>query len=148
MQNFNLPSPEQDNEGRARQAIRSRDVTDGYPDTYEDLEYQRSHDTSLPGIVEIVELDNDDMNQDFMMGDGDSNDPDYDPGESAARSRGNVIRKRKGAVKEKEKRPRSKSRGRRTRSQAAAEKEAQDLMPLMVDWHHQSIERNATVIPK
>lgn len=139
MQNFNLPSPEQSNEGRDRKAIRARDVPDGYQDAYEDLEYQRSDDANLPGIVEIVELDSDDPNRDFLVGDGDSNDPDYEPGASAARARGNVIRKRKVV---KEKRPRSKSRGRRTRSQAAAETE------LAVDWSQQLSERNATVIPK
>lgn len=126
MQNFNLPIPEQDNGGRARKAIQGRDVTDGYQDTFEDLEYQRTDDTNLPGIVEIVELDNSDVNQDFLIGDGDANDPDYEPGQGAARSRGNVVRKRK--VTGKEKRPRSKSRGRRTRSQAAAEKDTNELM--------------------
>ncbi|CAB3254594.1 unnamed protein product [Arctia plantaginis] len=115
IKNLNLPSPEQDREPRARQAIGSRDVTDG--DIYEDLEYQRS---DLPGIVEIVELNND--NSDHVMGEGDVNDPDYEPDDTSARSRGNIIRKRKTA-KDKEKRPRSKSRGRRTRSQAAQDKE-------------------------
>lgn len=118
---MNLPSAEQDKD--ARRAIRDCDVTDGYREAYEDLEYQRS-DQHLPGIVEIVELDRPQNNEDYLLGDGDANDPDYDPGElnSSARSRGNVVRKRKGD-KEKEKRPRSKSRGRRTRSQAAKEKE-------------------------
>uniref|UniRef100_A0A1E1WR87 Receptor expression-enhancing protein n=1 Tax=Pectinophora gossypiella TaxID=13191 RepID=A0A1E1WR87_PECGO len=113
IKNFNLPSPEQGKDGRARPAIRGRDVTD-YPESYEDLEYQRSADHNLPGIVEIVELDS--QSDDVMCGDGDANDPEYEP--SSARSRGNVVRKRKVA---KEKRPRSRSRGRRTRSQAAAE---------------------------
>lgn len=117
IKNFNLPSPERDRDGRARRAIEARDVTDGYQDTYEDLEYQRAENT-MPGIVEIVELDNDN-NQDYQLGDGDAHDPDYEPDHSA-RSRGNVVRKRKPA---KEKRTRSKSRGRRTRSQAAMEKE-------------------------
>jgi hypothetical protein len=120
---LNLPSPEQDNGGRARQAIRGHDVTDGYQDTYEDLEYQRS-DVNLPGIVEIVELDNEDIHdRELPAGDGDANDPDYTPG--SARSKGNVVKKRKVA---KEKRPRSKSRCRRTRSQAAAEKEMNEIM--------------------
>lgn len=116
IKNFNLPSPEQDRD--ARKAITGRDVPDGYhgyQDTYEDLEFQRSED-NLPGVVEIVELDNDGPVPDLLCGDGDANDPDYEP--SSARSRGNVVRKRKVA---KEKRPRSKSRGRRTRSQAAME---------------------------
>lgn len=116
-----MPSPEQDREARARQAIRARDVTDGYHDTYEDLEYQRS---DLPGIVEIVELDREEP-QDYIMGDGDPHDPDYEPDDTSARSRGNVVRKRKVA---KEKRPRSKSRGRRTRSQAAIDKENNEIV--------------------
>lgn len=72
-------------------------------------------DNNLPGIVEIVELDNAE-NDDIYGGEGDAGDPDYSP--SSARSRGNVIRKRKLV---KEKRPRSKSRGRRTRSQTVQE---------------------------
>lgn len=68
-----------------------------------------------------MELDND-LPEDRVMGDGDANDPDYEPDDTSARSRGNVVRKRK-VAKEKEKRPRSKSRGRRTRSQTAQEKE-------------------------
>lgn len=124
IKNFNLPSPEQGREAPARQAIRARDVTDGYHDTYEDLEYQR---TELPGIVEIVELDRGDERQDYMLGDGDPHDPDYEPEDTSARSRGNVIRKRK-VAKEKEKQPRSKSRGRRTRSQAAVDKENNEIM--------------------
>ncbi|CAH0752816.1 unnamed protein product [Diatraea saccharalis] len=115
IKNFNLPSPEQE---RSRKAIVSSDFTDGYQHTYEDLEYQRT-DNALPGIVEIVELE--DPIQE-IQGDGDANDPDYEP--SSARSRGNVVRKRKVA---KEKRPRSKSRGRRTRSQAAAERDINEL---------------------
>lgn len=72
----------------------------------------------MPGIVEIVEIDSAE-NDELYGGEGDTgDDPDYDPG--SARSRGNVIRKRKVV---KEKRPRSKSRGRRTRSQAAQENE-------------------------
>lgn len=113
MQNLNLPSPEQD--ARSRQAITSRDVTD-YQETYEDLEYQRSGENNLPGIVEIVELDAD-TNDEIIGGEGDANDPDYEPG--SARSRGNVVRKRKVV---KEKRPRSKSRGRKTRSQTSVDK--------------------------
>lgn len=95
---MNLPSPE----GNAR-AITDRDVTDSYQD-YEDMEFQRE---STPRVVEIVELDENA---------GDVNDPDYEP--TSARSRGDVVRKRKN-VKDKEKKPRSRSRGRRTRSQAA-----------------------------
>lgn len=116
-----MPSPEQDREPRARQAIRSRDVTDG--EIYEDLEYQRP---DQPGIVEIVELDN--ANSDHIMGEGDINDPDYEPDDTSSRSRGNAIRKRKPA-KEKEKRTRSKSRGRRTRSQTVQEKE------ILANWN-------------
>lgn len=93
--------------------IHGRDVID-YA-THEDMELQRS---DMPGIVEIVELDQNDGN-----GDGDCNDPDYEP--SSARSRGNVLRKRKNV----EKKPRSRSRGRRTRSQAAM-----DDKPVEVDW--------------
>lgn len=115
MQNFNLPSPEQDKE-RTR-ALRDRDVTD-YPEPYENFNFNRSGNNNLPGIVEIVELDNAENDEQFYGGEGDSGDPDYDPG--SARSRGNVIRKRKVV---KEKRPRSKSRGRRTRSQTAQENE-------------------------
>lgn len=123
IKNFNLPSPEQDKEARGRQAIKGRDVPDGgYQDTYEDLEYQRS---DLPGIVEIVELDRDDEPQDYRVGAGDDHDPDYEPEDTSARSRGNVVRKRKVA---KEKRPRSKSRGRRTRSQTAVYKENNEIM--------------------
>lgn len=123
IKNFNLPSPEQDKEARSRQAIKGRDVPDGgYQDTYEDLEYQRS---DLPGIVEIVELDRDDEPQDYRVGAGDDHDPDYEPEDTSARSRGNVVRKRKVA---KEKRPRSKSRGRRTRSQTAVDKENNEIM--------------------
>ncbi|CAG4930447.1 unnamed protein product [Colias eurytheme] len=118
IKNLNLPNPEQD-----RRAIRSHDEVDGYRDTYEDLEFQRASD-NMPGVVEIVELDNDVPND--VTGDGDGNDPDYDPA-SAARSRGNVVRKRKTA-KEKEKKPRSRSRGRRTRSQAAVEKESNEIL--------------------
>lgn len=121
---MNLPSPD-----GTKRAITDRDVTDGYnvPDSYndyEDMEFQREN---TPGVVEIVELDNENV------GDGD-NDPDYEP--TSARSRGNVVRKRKnGNVKEKK--PRSRSRGRRTRSQAAM-----DNKEVMVDW----FECNATVI--
>lgn len=118
IKNFNLPSPEQGVDGRARQAIQARDVTDGYQEPYEDLEFQRSED-NMPGIVEIVELENNDEGGDFQMGVGDLSDPDYEP-DSAARSRGNIVRKRK-AVKEKK--SRSKSRGRKTRSQTAQERE-------------------------
>lgn len=98
-------------------------MPDGYHDTYDDLEYQRSE---LPGIVEIVELDRDSP-QDYGPGDGDPHDPDYEP-DSAARARGNLVRKRKPA---KDKRPRSRSRGRRTRSQAAVDKENNEVK---VDW--------------
>lgn len=120
---MNLPSPEQDNSGRTK-AITGRDVTDAYQEPYEDFEYQRSEGRNLPGIVEIVEVDDDEVHN-ILSGEGDSNDPDYEPG--AARSRGNVVRKRKTA-KEKDKRPRSRSRGRRTRSQAAIDKESNDLL--------------------
>lgn len=101
IKNLNLPSPE----GNAR-AIAGRDVTD-YHD-YEEMEFQREN---TPRIVEIVELDENAR---------DSNDPDYEP--TSARSRGDVVRKRKNA-KDKEKKPRSRSTGRRTRSQAAVDKE-------------------------
>lgn len=94
-------------------AILARDVTDG--PRSEEMEFQRFEQDHLPGIIEIVELENE---HDPLLGDGDSNDPDYEPEESAARSRGNVVRKRKAA---KEKRPRSKSSGRKTRSQAKTE---------------------------
>lgn len=104
---------------RARQAITSRDVTDGYHDTYNDLDFQRNED-NLPGIVEIVELD-EERHDDPQIGEGDSNDPDY----TSARSRGNVIRKRKVV---KEKKPRSRSRGRRTRSQTAIEKDNNEIL--------------------
>ncbi|KAJ0183194.1 hypothetical protein K1T71_001170 [Dendrolimus kikuchii] len=122
IKNFNLPSPEQ-LDVRARQAIRSRDVTDGYHDTYEDLEYQRNED-NLPGIVEIVELDGE-RHEDPQIGEGDANDPDYEPDYTSARSRGNVVRKKK-VVKEKQ--PRSRSRGRKTRSQAAIEKGNNEIL--------------------
>lgn len=112
-----MPSPEQHKDERTRPAIQSRDVTD-HPETYEDLEYQRSPQNNLPGIVEIVELDNSDNDQFNGGGEGDAADPDYEP--SSARSRGNVIRKRKVV---KEKRPRSKSRGRKTRSQSAIDRD-------------------------
>ncbi|CAH2084890.1 unnamed protein product [Euphydryas editha] len=112
IKNLNLPSPEQGKE--VRRAIQDRDVTDGYHD-YEEMEFQRSDNMS--GIVEIVELDQDN-DENLPIGDGDANDPDYEPELSSARSRGNVVRKRK-TTKDKEKRPRSSSRGRRTRSQAA-----------------------------
>ncbi|CAG9562446.1 unnamed protein product [Danaus chrysippus] len=103
IKNLNLPGPEM-----AR--IQGRDVID-YP-AHEDMELQRS---DMPGIVEIVELD--------QNGDGDcNNDPDNET--SSARSRGNVLRKRKNV----EKKPRSRSRGRRTRSQAAI-----DDKPVEVD---------------
>lgn len=98
---MNLPGPE----GNVR-AIADRDVTD-YHD-YEEMEFQREN---TPRAVEIVELEENA---------GDSNDPDYEP--TSARSRGDVVRKRKN-VKDKEKKPRSRSRGRRTRSQAALDKE-------------------------
>lgn len=66
-----------------------------------------------------MELDPQDNNDDeFHIGAGDTNDPDYEP--TSARSRGNVVRKRKVT---KEKRSRSKSKGRKTRSQSAIEKE-------------------------
>lgn len=98
-----------------RRQIEGVDATDGF--SYEDFEYQGS-DQNLPGTVEIVELDNDDVP---LLGDGDySNDPDYEPEFTSARSRGNVARNRKVP---KEKRSRSKSRGRKTRSQSAAEKQ-------------------------
>lgn len=77
-----------------------------------------------------MELDRDDP-QDYPLGDGephDPHDPDYEPGDSAARARGNVVRKRK---MPKDKRPRSRSRGRRTRSQAAVDKENNEVK---VDW--------------
>lgn len=115
IKNLNLPSPEQE-----RRALPSRDAPDGYQDTYDDLDYRPAGDRNLPGIVEIVELDNDD----FPGDDGDANDPDFEP-QSSARSRGNVVRKRKTA---KETRPRSKSRGRRTRSQTAVEKENKEIL--------------------
>lgn len=63
-----------------------------------------------------MELDAD-TNDEVIGGEGDVHDPDYEPG--SARSRGDVVRKRKVV---KEKRPRSKSRGRKTRSQSAVEK--------------------------
>lgn len=120
-----MPSPGQDN-ARVRRAIEARDVTDGFPQySYEDLEYQHSEENFQPGIVEIVELDSVDNNQECPTGDGDANDPDYEPEYTSARSRGNVVRKRKVA---KEKRSRSTSKGRRTRSQAAIEKESEIMI--------------------
>lgn len=84
------------------------------------MEYQRGDD-NMPGIVEIVEL-NDQSEVGEIM-----NDPDYDP-DNSARSRGNVVRKRKPA---KEKKPRSRSRGRKTRSQSAIEKQSEEIL---VNW--------------
>ncbi|XP_047990859.1 receptor expression-enhancing protein 1 isoform X3 [Leguminivora glycinivorella] len=115
IKNLNLPSPEQE-----RRALPGRDAPDGYREPYDDLDYRPAGDRSLPGIVEIVELDNDD----FPGDDADPNDPDFEP-QSSARSRGNVARKRKTV---KETRPRSKSRGRRTRSQTAVEKENKEIL--------------------
>lgn len=74
-----------------------------------------------------MELDRDDDRGDYALGQPDPHDPDYEPDDTSARSRGNVVRKRK-VAKEKEKRPRSKSRGRRTRSQAAKDKENNEIM--------------------
>lgn len=122
-----MPSPEQE-----RRVQAGRDATDGYQDTYDDLDYQPSGDRNLPGIVEIVELDSD--NQEYPGDDGDNTYPDTESAQSSARSRGNVVRKRKVV---KEKRPRSKSRGRRTRSQTAVERDANEIM---VDWLSSSYE--------
>ncbi|KAI8421612.1 hypothetical protein MSG28_009622 [Choristoneura fumiferana] len=118
IKNFNLPSPEQE-----RRVQAGRDATDGYQDTYDDLDYQPSGDRNLPGIVEIVELDSD--NQEYPGDDGDTTYPDTESAQSSARSRGNVVRKRKVV---KEKRPRSKSRGRRTRSQTAVDRDTNEIM--------------------
>ncbi|XP_045485612.1 receptor expression-enhancing protein 1 isoform X2 [Pieris rapae] len=94
----------------------SQDAIDGY--SYENMEYQRGDD-NLPGVVEIVELNDNEIEE--------LNDPDYEADDSAARSRGNVVRKRK-PTKEKEKKARSRSRGRRTRSQAAVEKQNDEIL--------------------
>ncbi|CAF4951198.1 unnamed protein product [Pieris macdunnoughi] len=93
----------------------SQDAIDGYP--YENMEYQRGDDDNLPGMVEIVELNDNEIEE--------LDDADYDPDKSAARSRGNVVRKRKPT---KEKKARSRSRGRRTRSQAAVEKQNDEIL--------------------
>lgn len=86
--------------------------------SYEDLEYQRDmNNLNVQGNVEIVELDDEDQP---LLGDGDRSDPDYEPESTSARSRGDVVRKRKVV---KEKRTRSKSRGRKTRSQSVLEKQ-------------------------
>ncbi|KPI94159.1 Receptor expression-enhancing protein 2 [Papilio xuthus] len=115
IKNLNLPNPEQRIEGR--KAITARDVIDGQDIAY-NIEYQHS-ESSSPPRVEIMELDPQDNNEDeFHIGAGDAIDPDYEP--TSARSRGNVVRKRKVT---KEKRSRSKSKGRKTRSQSAIERE-------------------------
>ncbi|GBP22582.1 Receptor expression-enhancing protein 4 [Eumeta japonica] len=108
IKNLNLPSPEDDVRHTRRQ-IRGRDVNDSFPD----LDFNMSSET-VPGVVEIVELDKD-AQDDCVAGD---HDPDYDPNNDpdAHRHRENV-KKRRAA---KEKRTRSKSRGRKTRSQTAA----------------------------
>ncbi|KPJ06772.1 Receptor expression-enhancing protein 4 [Papilio machaon] len=117
IKNLNLPNPEQRIEGR--KAITSRDVVDGQDIAY-NIEYQHSESNSPPR-VEIMELDPQDNNEDeFHIGAGDAIDPDYEP--TSARSRGNVVRKRKVT---KEKRSRSKSKGRKTRSQSAIERETE-----------------------
>lgn len=114
-QNLNLPSPDQ----QRAIAESSGDMPDG---RYEDMEIQRTYDDALPGIVRIVELD--DEIDDFLE-DNPYVDPDFSPESySAARSRGNVVRKRK--VKEtKEKKSRSRSGGRKTRSQTVQNKEVE-----------------------
>lgn len=114
-QNFNLPIPEKD----GRRAILPHDEIDGYPRV-----------KNMPEIEEIIEVDADyhnDYNTDYhndynhdLMAEGDREDPDFEPEYTSARSRGNVIRKRKGVG---EKRNRSGSRGRKTRSQAAKDNE-------------------------
>lgn len=91
--------------------MRARDVTDA--PSYEDMEYQRFERENLPGIIEIVELENE---RTPLI--DDLNDPDYEPEESSARSRGDVVVRKRKVAKEKQERPRSKSRGRKTRSQS------------------------------
>lgn len=73
------------------------------------MEYQQFQQDNLPGILEIVELENE--HEPLLE---DSNDPDYEPEDTSARARGDVVRKRKVAKE----RARSKSRGRKTRSQS------------------------------
>ncbi|XP_048485612.1 receptor expression-enhancing protein 1 isoform X4 [Plutella xylostella] len=114
IKNFNLPTAEREN--LVRRAIEGNDVTD-YPQHYENFQYQATE----PRITELIDVDDDDN-----MAIGDPHDPDYEPHETSARSRGNVVRKRERVVKEKK--PRSRSRGRRTRSQAAKEVEKTEIV--------------------
>lgn len=118
-QNLNLPSA--DKQHIVRRAIEGNDATDGYRETYEDLEYERS-----AGVADIVDLDNS-VNDDDNIGDGDATDLN-EPELTSARSRGNVVRKRNVGIDK----PRSKSRGRRTRSQVAKQAEV-DRNEILVD---------------
>lgn len=120
-QNLNLPSIEQ-HEGRRREntRVRSRDVPDA---GFVNEDYQTNYEHHLPGIVNIVEIQDDDVPDLILNNDNLSTDPDYVPvRQSSPRRRKQASQVRKRNVS-KEKRSRSGSRGRKTRSRTAKEAE-------------------------